>query len=215
MWAEEFIEAAVHYSDLDQAQIDTIGDDVPFGIEGFLGTSYLNSGQSKRAIEWCRTRLMCGRDTHGLTRASLVFALAVSGLGTEAMSTADGMVETAEASHNPYAVTFALLAYGLAFGNTDPLRSLTALRRDLAVARDTSNRSNEAQLAICLASVEATFGKPLAALEHITLAIRRLHDSGNSTTVRKPTPATALRTSSSPRRVPTERRAPCRISRKA
>jgi hypothetical protein len=60
------------------------------------------------------------------------------------------------------------------------------MRRGLDLARDTSNRANEAQLAICLASVEARTGDPMAALDNVTLAIRTLHDSGNTTTVRSP-----------------------------
>jgi hypothetical protein len=54
------------------------------------------------------------------------------------------------------------------------------------MAQDTLNRSNEAQLAICLSSVEARSGDPLAALGQIGLAIGILHDSGNTVTLRSP-----------------------------
>jgi predicted ATPase len=185
-WLPGRIDAAIHYSDLGQMLISSSREEVPFGAGGFLGMSYVNSGQPGRAIEWCRAELGRGRDTHALTRSCLVFALAVSGFDAEAMATADGLIEAAEASHNPFAVTFALLVYGLAFRAADALRALEALRRGLAVAQATSNRSNEAQLAICLASVEAKSGDPLAALEHVKLAIRNLHDSGNTTTIHSP-----------------------------
>jgi hypothetical protein len=185
-WLPGRIEAAVHYSDQGQLLVGSAGDAVPFGAEGLLGTSYMNSGRPERAVEWCRAKLVGSGDTHALTRSCLVFALVVSGCNAEAMSIADGLIEAAEASRNPFAITFALLVFGLAFRSADPVRSLDALRRGLATAQDTSNRSNEAQLAICLASVEVGSGDSLAALEHIALAIRRLHDSGNTTTVRSP-----------------------------
>jgi predicted ATPase len=185
-WLPGRIDAAVHYSDLGQMLIGSSSEVVPFGAGGLLGTSYMSSGQSERAIAWCRAELSRGDDTHGLTRSCLVFALAVSGCDAEAIDTADGLIEAAEATHNPFAITFALLVYGLAFRGADALRSLEALRRGLAVAQASSNRSNEAQLAICLASVEAESGDPLAALEHVALAIRNLHDSGNTTTIRSP-----------------------------
>ncbi|MDT5337004.1 MAG: hypothetical protein QOD90_2509 [Mycobacterium sp.] len=185
-WLPGRIEAAVHYSDLGQLLVGRVGDAVPFGAEGLMGTSYMNSGRPDRSVEWCRAQLVGSDDTHALTRSCLVFALVVSGSDTEAMSIADGLIEAAEASRNPFAITFAMLVFGLAFRGADPVRSLDALRRGLAVAKDTSNRSNEAQLAICLASVEVGSGDSLAALEHIALAIRSLHDSGNTTTVRSP-----------------------------
>ena len=43
---------------------------------------------------------------------SLVIALAVAGSGDEAMAAANGLIDAAEATDNPYALSFALLAYG-------------------------------------------------------------------------------------------------------
>ena len=42
-------------------------------------------------------------------------ALAVAGSGGEAMDPADGLIEAAEATGNPYVLAFALLAYGFGF----------------------------------------------------------------------------------------------------
>ena len=87
-------------------------DEVPFGIEGALGAAYLHIGQPERQVEWCRAQLAFGRDTHGITRAFLVLALTVAGCGEEARAAANGLIDAAEATGNPSALSFALFAYG-------------------------------------------------------------------------------------------------------
>jgi len=49
----------------------------------------------------------------------------------------------------------------------------------VVIAQDSGNRFIESQLAIVLSPLEAEHGDPLAALDHITLAIRNFYDSGN------------------------------------
>ena len=61
-------------------------------------------------------------------------------------------------------LSFALVAYGFAFRDADPVRALDALRRGLVIAQDSGNRSNESHLATCLSRLEAEHGDPLAAL---------------------------------------------------
>ena len=56
----------------------------------------------------------------------------------------------------------------------------------MVIAQDGGNRFNESHLAATLARLEAQHGDPLAALEYSAVAIRHLHDSGNSTTIRGP-----------------------------
>jgi len=60
------------------------------------------------------------------------------------------------------------------------------MHRGLAVAHESGNRFNETHMAANLAQLEVERGDPLSALEHISLAIRQLHDSGNSVTLRSP-----------------------------
>ena len=60
------------------------------------------------------------------------------------------------------------------------------MRRGVVIAQDSGNRFNESHLAATLARLEAQHGDPLAALEYSAVAIRHLHDSGNSTTIRGP-----------------------------
>ena len=201
------IEEAVRYSDAGQTVIGSGRGEVPFGIEGLLGGAYVAIGQPERSVEWCRAQLARGRDTHALTRACLVVALTIAGSDDEAMAAANGLIDAAEATRNPYALSFALLAYGFAFRDADPDRALDALRRGLVIAQDSGNRANETHLAIVLARLEAEHGDPLAALDYVTVAIRNYHDSGNTTNMRSPwlssppfRPARTLRTGGHHRR---------------
>ncbi len=184
-WVVGRIDAAVGYSDAGQTVVGNDRDEVPYGVHGWLGSTYHFIGQPERSVEWCRAQLARGRDTHTSTRGCLVVALAVIGFHDEAMATAaaTGVIEAAEATHNPYAISFALLAHGHAFLDADPDRALEAMRRGLVIAQDSGNRANETTLAYTLAGVEAEHGDPLAAFDYLTLAIRNLHDSGNTTTI--------------------------------
>ena len=146
--------------------------------------AYTFIGQPERAVEWCRAQLARGRDTHTSTRACLVIALAVAGSADEAMAAANGLIDAAEATRNPYALSFALLAYGFAFRDADPDRAREAMRRGLVIAQDSGNRAIETHLAASLARLEANYGDPLAALEYFAVAIRNYHDSGNTANMR-------------------------------
>jgi predicted ATPase len=177
------IEEAVGYADAGQTVIGS-GGEVPFGAEGTFSAVYPVIGQPERNVEWCRAQLARGRDTHTITRTMLVAALAVAGAGEEARAAANGLIEAAEATHNPYALANALYGYGYAFGDADPVRALEALRRGLVIAQDSGNRLIESLLATALSRLEAEHGDPLAALDHITLAIRNFYDSGNVAYIR-------------------------------
>ncbi len=182
-WMAGRIEAAVGYADAGQTVIGS-GGEVPFGGEAALGTAYAFIGQPERWVEWCRALLARGRDTHGITRTYLVFALALAGCGEEARAAATGLIDTAEATHNPYVLSFALYVHGFAFRDADPDGALDAARRGLVIARDSGNRYTETLLAGVLSYLEAEHGDPLAALDYVTLAIRTFHDAGNTTGVR-------------------------------
>ncbi len=177
------IEEAVGYADAGQTVIGS-GGEVPFGSEGALSSVYPVIGQPERNVEWCRAQLARGRDTHAVTRALLVAGLAVAGAGEEALAAANGVIEAAEATHNPWALANALYCYGFAFRDADPARALEALRRGLVIAQDSGSRATESLLATVLSRVEAEHGDPLAALDHVTLAIRNFYDSGNVAYIR-------------------------------
>ena len=136
------IEAAIRYTEAGQRAISSGRDQVPFGVEGLLGGAYVAIGQPERWVRVvprsARTR---SRHQH-LTRACLVIALTVAGSGDEAMAAANGLIDAAEATGNPFVLSWALLAYGMAFRDADPVRSLDALRRGLVIAQDSGNRAD-------------------------------------------------------------------------
>ena len=183
-WVVGRIDAAVGCSDAGQTVVGNDGDEVPFGIQGWLGSAYSFTVQPERAVEWYRAELARSRDTHASTRACLVTGLAGVGSLDEAMAATTGLIDAAEATGNPYAISFALLAYGHAFGHIDPHRARESMRRGLVIAQDSGTRAIETHLAGSLARLEANSGEPLAALEYFALAIRRYHDAGNTASMR-------------------------------
>jgi predicted ATPase len=180
------IEAAVRYADAGEIVLGSSREALPYGFEALLGAVYLAIGQPERLAEVCRAQLARRRDTHVYIRGWLVAALALAGSGGEAMDSADGLIEVAEATGNPSVLAFALAAYGGAFRDADPVGALNALGRGLVIAQDSGNRAYASVLANNLALLEAEHGDPLAALDHLTLAIRNYHNAGDTTTIRVP-----------------------------
>jgi predicted ATPase len=182
-WNPGRIAEAVGYSDAAQLVVGSGRHEVPYGLEGRLGVAYLAIGQPERHVQWCRAQLVRDRDTHTLTGANLVIALKYAGCGAEARAAAHGLIDAAEATRNPFVLSFALFVHGSAFRDADPLRARDALRRGVMIARDSGNRYNEALLTSSLSHLEAEHGDPLAALDYVTLAIRTYHDAGHTTGV--------------------------------
>jgi predicted ATPase len=180
------IEAAVGYADAGQIVLGRSRDALPHGSDALLGAVYLAIGQPERLAEWCRAQLAHGRDTHVQIWAWLVVALSLAGSGGEAMDSADGLIEAAEATGNPSLLAFALGAYGVAFRDADPVGALNALGRGLVIAQDSGNRTQESALAVFLALLEAEHGGTVAAFDHLTLAIRGYHNAGDTTTIHVP-----------------------------
>jgi hypothetical protein len=113
-------------------------------------------------------------------------ALTIEGPNDEAMALADGLVKAAEATGNPMALCFALLADGFAFRDTNPVRALAALRRGMAIGQDTGNQSSVSHLAAVLCRVEAKYGDPSAALDYFALAIHAHHEAGSTAMMSTP-----------------------------
>jgi predicted ATPase len=180
------IEAAVGYAEAGQIVLGTSRKALPYGIEAALGGVYLAIGQPERMAEWCRAQLARRRDTHVFIRSWLVVALALAGSGGEAMDSADGLIEAAEATGNPFLLGWALAACGVALRDADPAGALNALRRGLVIAQDSGNRTIASIMATGLARLEAEHGDPVAALDQLTLAIRNFHNAGNTTTIPGP-----------------------------
>jgi predicted ATPase len=179
------LDEAVRYSDAGEMVVCS-GGEVPLGLAALLCAPYLMIGQPDRSVEQCRAQLARGTHTDIFTNTGLVIALVMAGSGDEAMAAATGLIEAAEATHNPWTLSYALLAYSLAFRERDPDSALEALRRGLIVTQDSGNRGNETHVTGALAHLEAERGDPLAALGYVALAIRNYHDSGNTIHMRPP-----------------------------
>jgi predicted ATPase len=180
------VHAAVRYCDAGMAVIESGRGEVPFGIEGLLSTTYLYAGHPELAAEWCRSRIQSGRATHTGPRVTLILSLAVAQSYEEAIAATAGLIEAAEATGNPWSLSFALLGFGAAHIHADPVGALEAGRRGLRVAEDSGNRGNGTTLATVVARIEGEYGDSLRALHYIAVAIHNYHDSGNPTYMRIP-----------------------------
>jgi predicted ATPase len=185
-WFVGRIEEALRYTEAGQAAMLTDRGELPFGYEGLLANAYIAIGQPDPSVEWCRAVIARVPDAHVNITSYLVMALSIAGRDDEAMVAADGLPHTAEATGNPQALSLALMAHGFAWRNADANRAREAMHRGLAIARDSGNRFNESHLTANLAQLEIEGGDPLSALDHIGLAIRQMHESGNMVTIRSP-----------------------------
>jgi hypothetical protein len=143
-------------------------------------------GRAERTVELCRAQLARGPDTRTFTGIGLILALTSAGCDDEAMAAADGLLDAAEATYNPWTLSYSLLAEGMAFRDADPVRAREAMRRGLVIAQDSGNRANETHPAALLARVKADHGDPVAALDQTTLVIRKYRDAGARTSTRGP-----------------------------
>ncbi len=190
-WTVGRAEEAFRYSDAGQRLFLSGRNVVPSGFESWLAGVYNMTGKPERTVEWCSALLARGPDPYGLTTSGLVVAHIAAGAHAQAIAVANELIHSADTIVNPWALSYALLAYGMAACDADPRRARDALRRGLAMAQDSGNRTNVSHLASVLGRLEARHGDPLAALEHLALAIRNYHDSGNTTVVRVPIAALA------------------------
>jgi len=177
---------SVRYCEAGQVAVLGGHETMPPGFESWFGAAYANLGQPERSIEWARRVLARGADPLALAGCLLVFALMRTGSHAEAMAVAKDLVQRADAIPNPWARSFVLLTYGMAFCDADPVGARDTLRKSLDIAQGSGNRYNDTHVANILGRLEAQFGDPPAALGYLTLAIRSYHDSGNTTVIRIP-----------------------------
>ena len=183
-WTRGQIDEAIGYA---EASLHARRDDaMAFGLDGLPGGVYILTGQHERCFAWYRAYAATNRDDRTLARSCLVFVQVAAGATDEAMATADGLIDAAEASGNPWELSYALLAYGFAFLESNPLAALDALRRGWVIAQDCGIRCNESYLAGNLARLEYQHGDPVAAFEYLNKAIDNYHHSGNTPGLRYP-----------------------------
>lgn len=170
---------AVHYSELGQAVIAAARDKVSYFGEAWLGSAYLFVGRPARYVELCRAQVTRSGDANIMARANLAFGSAIVGSTGEAIAAANDLLDAADAIDNPWVLAFTLFACGYVFRDTDPIRSLEALRRAVLVAQNTGNRFFETQLGYWMCGLEAEQGDAVAAFNCLDGAIRNNHESGN------------------------------------
>ncbi len=119
-WMPGRMEAAVGYSEAGQIVFSEGSEGLPYEVESLLVSVYQAIGQPERAVEWWRAQL-----AHGLTQdiheGCLALALTVAGSPEEAMTLATGLVDAAEATHNPCALSFRYPPTGSPFATPIPV----------------------------------------------------------------------------------------------
>ncbi len=172
-------DTAVRYGQIGQTALSGGDDKVLYFGAPFFGSANLFVGRPERYLDMCRAQWARSGDGNTFVRANLVFALAVCQLTDEATTAADGLIEAADATGNPWVRAYANFAWSYAFRDTHPTQVLEALRRVVAIAQDSGNRFYETQMTYWLAGLEAELGDPVSALDCIGMAVRRHHESGN------------------------------------
>ena len=179
-WTTGRIEDFLGYAEAGEELIESGRfDAVPDEFEAPLSGGYLTAGRLERSVVWCRNAIERSPGRHVLTRASLVMALVTTGATGEAMAASAGLIADADAAEHPEALTWALLAYGMAYQDTDPAAAYDAHHRGLAIARESGNKQIESHFAVGLSRFASTHSEPAETLGYLTLAIRNHHDSGS------------------------------------
>ena len=89
-----------------------------------LASPYVAIGQPDRASSGAAPSLHAGVTRTQTSRRLWSWCLTIAGRDDDAMAAADGLLDAAEATRNPYTLSLALMAYGFAWRNADPDRAL-------------------------------------------------------------------------------------------
>jgi predicted ATPase/class 3 adenylate cyclase len=153
--------------------------EVPFGIEGLLASAFLASGEPRRAVDYCRSRLESDPGASAINRVTLAVALAAGGEPDAGVALATEALNAVEVAQNPYLESYALLALGTALAIKEPASALDALRRGIEVAHRSGNRGLETHLTAGLSRITVSEGEPMEALDQLSTVIRSYLDAGN------------------------------------
>lgn len=144
-----------------------------------LGGAYISKGMSGRWLELCRNRFARGQGINTYNLAAMVMALTTAGKTDEAQAACDDLLAAADATEDPGANSFALLAYGYAWRDSRPRAAYEALRRGLTIAHESGNRMAELYIAVNLSALAVTQDASEDMLGFLTLAINNFYDSGS------------------------------------
>src|SRR6185312_11071733 len=93
---------------------------MPFGLAGLLGGTYMVIGEADKALEWEDRYVDSVSDPLAISRANRILLMVMAGRSEDAIAAAPDVLYAAEATGNPYAISSTLLAYGFAFRDADP-----------------------------------------------------------------------------------------------
>ena len=137
------------------------------------------TGQIEKMFEICDALVR----QSGLARVSgLVLQLSVLpgvGRSDEARALAEPTIEAARALGSPYWIAFALVGYGRAYADSDPVLAMDTMRDAVEYARHQRLAFFEVNLIREIAGLEETLGQPERALELLDSAVARYHRAGN------------------------------------
>jgi predicted ATPase/class 3 adenylate cyclase len=160
--------------------------EVRYEFEASLSGVYMTTGHTDQWVALYHNMIARFPDAHTYVLALLVLALIVAGARDEAMAASESLLAAADATDNPHVVCVALLAYGFARRDSDPVVVYDVHRRGLRITQESGNRQSESNFAVSLATLAATHGDLMDALDYITLAIRNHYDSGSFSLLSQP-----------------------------
>ena len=160
--------------------------EVPFGFEGMLGGAYTGHRPARtvRSSGAAPSSHAVATPTHSPGQHWCI-ALTIAGCSDEAMAAANGLIDTAEATRNPYALSFALMrlrlrlprrrsrprSRGHAPGSGDRSRQRQPRHRDPSGGQSGPTRSQ---------TTATRWPRSITSL----VAIRNYHDAGNTANMR-------------------------------
>jgi hypothetical protein len=173
-------EATAHYAQAGLQAVESERfDPVPFEFASELGGIYILEGEPDRWIEMCRNIIASSADPHILTRTYLAITLTMVGAEDEAIEVSDDLRNVAGSTENPALNSFALLAYGYARHNSDPVGAYDAHRLGAKIARESGNRLLETYAVGNMSRLAARHGDPAETFDLIAVSIRNYSGAGN------------------------------------
>lgn len=174
------IEDSLRYSEAGQlAVLSGRFDPDPVRIEATLGVCYIRTGEGPRWAAWCSTLRSLTGVHNVFTDSCRVHGLTIAGSVDEAVAESQSLLVEAEITVNPHTRIHAMLAYGFANADANPLIAYEVLQRALALAQDSGNIGIRTHLAVIISRLAARHGDPADALDYFDLAIRNFFDSGS------------------------------------
>ena len=180
-------EQAIRYAELSRSAITSHRfDPVEREFEAWMWGVYAVIGQPERWVELCRSLIDQGSAPHSGTRACLSIAFTVAGDRDGARTAAQGLRVAADQTNNPRLACICLLAFGIAYLESDPEVARDVLVQGLKIAQDSGNATFKSHLALALARHAAGRHDTDDAFTYIALSIANYYDCGSFSLMANP-----------------------------